>query len=362
MVCGPALAHHSVFVESANTLIKLNLKQSNMAYYRRYQNYTPVAKFISPNDIANFCTKEEGEQLIQFLEKYDGDFQPMIDTKKRFMSQQGYKYSGLSEKQWSMVRNTMQRASKPKLETFTAIQFNPPIDITVNKGAAFNHFKKKLGMKYGIFTLRVHEVVEATPSRGGGYYKLKMKVSPNADGTVSACRVCGKALTDHTSITTGIGPTCAKKIGAMKAYKSDVKKFMEEVKKEFAKVGITEMETWHSNIVENVQPILDAIEQQKTAPVAMIPEKPIATIYTKDIEWLPTDRSFVVNRTMGTKSEMINILYKLLKSNLDSYINIMNPKTTKWVKFEFSHSENHADYFKPMDPNCETIDYLIIKK
>lgn len=330
-----------------------------MAYYNRYQNYTPVAKFISPSDIANFCTKVEAEQIIKHLENYDGDFQPMRDTKSRYTNP---KYAGLSEKQWSMVRNSMNRANKPKLEAFKPILFHSPIDITINKGAAFNHFKKKLGMKYGIFTLHVHQIVDVTPSRSGQFYKLKLSVSPNADGTVSACRVCGKALTDHTSIATGIGPTCAKHIGAIKAYKSDVKLFMEEVKKEFAKVGVTEMEIWCSNIVENAQPILNAIEEQKTAPVTVIPDKPIATIYTKDIEWLPTDKSFVVNRTMGTNSEMINILYKVLKSNLDSYINIMNPKTTKWVKFGFSHSENHADFFKPVDPNCETINYLVIKK
>jgi len=338
----------------------------------RYKNYTPVDKFISPNDVANFCTKEEAEHLSKFLETYDGDFQPMRDTKSRFTSP---KYLGLSEKQWYMVRNTMSRANKPKLEVFKPIQFSQPIDITVNKKAAFDHYKKKLGMKYGIFTLRVHEIVEAISSRSGQYTKLKIRVSPNADGTVSACRVCGKALTDHTSIATGIGPTCAKHIGAMKAYKSDVKLFMEEVKKEFAKVGITEMEVWCSNIIMNVQPILNAIQEQKTAPVSItnttnVSVKPRTTLYTNFIDWLPVDKCFVVHRGMTNKisaesaqqADAISNLYKDLKEDHDRIITLLNPLTGKWVMFEFLHSENHADYFKPADPNCETIKQLIIKK
>lgn len=320
---------------------------------KRYANYQPVAKFMSPDHIQGFCTAEEARKLVQHLTNYGGTYSLMTEMRNKFNGQNGFKQSGLSEKQWDIIRKNMQieTPSKP----FIPVMFLHPCDITINKGAAFSHFKKKLGMKYGIFTLRVHNIKNIERSRGGSHYKITMDVSPNADGTVSACRVCGKSLTDHTSIATGIGPTCAKHIGAIKAYKNDVKKFMEEVKKEFAKIGVTEMTIWHTNIVEGVSPIMTEIENHFNQPVKV----EHATISAEHIEWVPQTKSFSVDLSMDKHSD-VRELYDVLKSNEIVYVNIINPKTTNWVKFVRTIVDSNKHIFKPCDPNTK-VDNLIVK-
>lgn len=329
-----------------------------MAYYRRYQQYTPVSKFVDPGHIAGFCTKEDAVKIIQYLTSYSGTFGPITDMKNRFLSQQGYQNSGLSEKQWAIVRNSMQRDAIAQMPAFTPVSFATPIDITINRSAAFSHFKKKLGMKYAIFTLRVHAIKEVTPSRNGKYMRIKLLVSPNADGTVSSCRICGKPLTDHKSIATGVGPSCAKHIGAAKLYKSDVQAFMEAVKKEFVEIGMTEIELWDSSIMENSHIILDEIRAQRTAATPAKKEE-VVTIDVNDIAWLQLDKSFLIDRTMCDKPS-IKRLYDVLKSDLIVYVNLINRKTSNWHKFEFLHTENHALVFKPSEP-IATVDHLVIK-
>lgn len=100
------------------------------------------------------------------------------------------------------------------------------------------------------------------------------------------------------------------------------------------------------------------------------PGKPRTTLYTNFIDWLPVDKCFVVHRGMTNKisaesaqqAEAISNLYKDLKEDHDRIITLLNPLTGKWVKFIYSHAENHADFFEPADPNCETIKQLVIKK
>ena len=334
-----------------------------MPYYRRYQQYTPVSKFTSPEHISGFCTKEEGAKIVYYLTTYNGSFNLMVEMKNRFLGQNGYKSSGLSEKQWEVVRNSMKRDSIVQMPAFTPVSFATPIDITINRSAAFSHFKRKLGMKYAIFTLRVHAIKEVTPSRNGKYMRIKLLVSPNADGTVSSCRICGKPLTDHKSIATGVGPSCAKHIGAAKLYKSDVQAFMEAVKKEFVEIGLTEIELWDSSIMENSHIILDEIRAQRTAstPTAPTKKEEVVTIDINDIAWLPTDKSFVIDKTMCSKPS-IQRLYDVLKSDLTVYVNILNTKTTNWYMFEFLHADNQSFdlVYKPSVP-LATVNHLIIK-
>lgn len=319
----------------------------------RYANHQPVPKFMSPDHIQGFCTADEAYKLVQHLNSYSGKFSLMIEMRDKFNGQNGYKQSGLSEKQWGIVRKNMHMETPAK--PFTPVMFLHPCDIVVNKTVAYSHFKKKLGMKYGIFTLRVHSIKNVERSRGGAYYKITMDVSPNADGPVSACRVCGKALTDHTSITTGIGPTCAKKIGATKAYKSDVKKFMEEVKKEFQKVGVTEITTWDSYIVQGSHPIMAEINNHFNKAVKI----EHVTVSTEHVDWLPYDKSFVVTRQMDKHSD-VKVLYDVLKSNEVVYVNLMNPKTTNWVKFKRRSITDNKHIFDPCDKH-PNVDSLIVK-
>lgn len=304
-----------------------------MAYYRtQYQNYTPVAKYLSPSLIAGFCTAEEADQIVAHLRNYSGTYRLMTEMRDKYNGQNGFKQSGLSEKQWQIVRKNMQ--IETPTQPFTPVLFNDkPVDILITKNAAFNHFKKKLGMDYGIFTLRVHSIEDFTRSRGGNFYKLKLRVSPNADGNVSACRVCGKALTDHTSITTGIGPTCVRKIGATKAYKTDVKAFMVELKKVFDKVGITEIEIWDSNILEGLQPILAEVKKHIEKPTAKVDH---ISISTEHIQWIPKQKAFSIDSSMNKYTD-VNRLYDVLKSESILYVNLVNPKTSNWVKFRKIH-------------------------
>lgn len=339
-----------------------------MAYYRRvtthgrviqYQNYQPVAKFMSPDHIQGFCTAEEAYKLVQHLRNYNGTYNLMAEMRDKFNGQNGFKQSGLSEKQWSIVKKNMEREAP--VPAFKPIILNDKlIDIVINKGSAFNHFKKKLGMDYAIFTLRVHSIENAERSRSGQFYKLKLRVSANADGNVSACRVCGKALTDPTSITTGIGPTCAKHIGAVKAYKTDVTKFMEELKKEFAKVGITEMEIWNSNIVEGGDEIMQLVENHFKTPVDEIEH---VTIRTDHINWVPQTKSFNVDASMHHHSD-IKQLYDVLHQGKKVYVNVLNPATTNWHRFEpLTRQIDNAWVFTPCDlPLNNKVQSLIVKQ
>lgn len=327
-----------------------------MAYYRRqFQNYTPVSKFMDPHHISGFCTPEESLQIINYLKSYSGTFHLMSEMRDKFLGANGYKQSGLSEKQWGIVRSSMKKDTPTK--PFVPVTFANPVDIVVNKGAAFSHFKKKLGLKYGIFTLRVHNIKSVEKSRSGNYYKITMDVSPNADGTVSACRYCGKYLTDPTSIATGIGPTCAKHSGVPKLYKQDVKKFMEEVKKEFDKIGVTEMTTWHVNIVQGIEPIWDEIKEQTDKPV----DVEHVTVSAEHIEWVPKNKSFSIDLSMDMHSDVKN-LYDVLKTDKMVYVNIINPKTTNWVKFAKLTSADTFWVFKPVDVATQSkVDSLIVK-
>tara|TARA_R110000868_G_scaffold268036_4_gene527287 strand:+ start:579 stop:1586 length:1008 start_codon:yes stop_codon:yes gene_type:complete len=330
-------------------------------YYRtQHANYQPVAKFMSPDHIQGFCTAEEAHKLVHHLTNYGGTHPLMAEMRDKFKAQNGSKQSGLSEKQWSIVRKNRKNL---QIETpsaaFVPVMFLHPCAITVNKGAAFSHFKKKLGMKYGIFTLKVLAIDNIEKSRGGSFYKVTMRVKPDADGAVSACRVCGKALTDHTSIATGIGPTCAKKVGAMKAYKSDVKKFMEEVKKEFDKVGVTVMTTWHTNIVDGLSPIMAEIKSHFEKPSIDIEH---CTISTDHIEWVPQTKTFSVDLSMD-KHPDIQMLYNVLRQNKKVYLNVVNPKTTNWHKFELTNQTNNTWTFIPCDlPVNNKVQSLIVKQ
>lgn len=330
-----------------------------MAYYRRhqYQNYQPVSKFVSPDHITGFCSASEAQEMITYLKNYSGTYPLMLEMRDKFNGQKGYQFSGLSMKQWSIVRKSMQIEAPPF--QFTPVTFTHPVDIVVNKGAAFQHFKNKLGMKYGIFTLRVHSIKSVEKSRSGNFYKITMDVSANADGAVSACRVCGKALTDHTSITTGVGPTCAKRIpGAVKAYKRNVSKFMEEMKKEFAKVGITEMTTWHTNIVEGAQPIMTEIhaQAQVTKSDAIKTAARCTVVSTDHIEWVPKAKCFWVDLSMD-KHQDVKQIYDLLKSDEDVCVDVFNPKTHRSVRFTNArHFTNTNQYIlNPSDPSIKGI-------
>lgn len=319
----------------------------------RYKNYQPVSKFISPAHIANFCTAEEAVQLINHLENYSGTYPLMIELRDKYNARKGHNASGLSEKQWSIVKKN--KSIETPQQPFRPTLFPFALDIVINKSAAFSHFKKKLGMKYGIFTLKVHSIENVVRSKSGNHYKLTMNVTPNTNGTVSVCRMCGKALTDHTSITTGIGPFCAKRLKAAKAYKSDVKKFMEDVKIEFDKIGITQIEVWDSQIVEGVLPIMTEIENHFNKPVKV----EHVTVLADHIDWLPIDRCFVVTRSMNQHSD-VQQLYNVLKSNEVVYVNIINPKTTNWVKFVRTIVDSNKHIFKPCDPHSK-VDNLIVK-
>ena len=330
-----------------------------MAYYNRYQNYTPVAKYLQPHLIPNFCTPEESKEIITYLYNYSGTFRVIEDCRNRYMNQT--KQEGLSEKQWRMIRNDMDRHKKASV-VFNPIDVHVPMPITINKSDAIKHFKNKLNLQYAVFTLKVTKVVNSVPSRNGQYRKLTLEVIPNTDGTVNVCRMCGKSLTDHKSIVSGVGPYCAKRLGAgiYQTYKSDIQKFMKDFQKELAKIGTTTIEIWDGNIKEGGADLINYIDNNETK-VAILPQKEVVSITTKDVEWLPSEKSFVASNKFKLTEE-VNQLYKVVESNKDCYINMWNPKSGNWAKFEFLHSENHAEYYVPCDDDLKNkVQHLIIK-
>ena len=335
-----------------------------MAYYKKFypsRNYVPTPKFVRPHHIDNFCTAEESDEIVKYLLQYTGTFQPIIDCRDKYTNQLGYQASGLSEKQWKMVKNSMERDKQTTQlsEPFKPRQV-PHIPITVNKSVAIKHFKEKLKLNYAVFTLKVVGITNVVPSRRKDLLKLTLEVVPNTDGTVNVCRMCGKALTDHRSIVSGVGPYCAKRLGAgiYHTYKTDIKKFMNQFKKELSKVGTTTVEVWSSAITAGYDEL--ALFVNKTKVDEPLKTKEYITITTKDLEWLPIDKSFVA--TLKKPTTALERLFNVVKSNKDCYINVMNPSTGNWVKFEYLDSQANAEYYKPCDDTMKkSIEHLIVK-
>ncbi len=304
------------------------------AYYPgRFGSYQPKPKYVRPDHIGNFVTKEVADKMISFVSNYTGDFPPIVNMKAVIDK-------GLTQSQWSLVLKSVNYAeAKEKKDSFAgvfkSIAFLPPIDAVLNKSIAYKHFKGKLKLNYAVYTVRIKEILDAIPSRGGNYWKVKLKVEPNTDGVVDVCRMCGKSLTDHTSIVTGVGPYCAKKLdpAVYDAYKKDTDKFMKMFKDEVSKIGETEIECWHNTLDDRAAHYIKQELDKMSSTATTKANKPNIKVLINHIEYNNELRTFYIKPTMD--SDDVNNLYSQL-GNGEVNITVVNPKTNNHVTFEFS--------------------------
>ena len=318
------------------------------SYGGRGNNTTPKPKFMRPDHIAGFVDSKTADEVITFLQTYAGTFPPLVDLRNRLSGNNGYAFSGLSEKQWAMVHNTykVHKRNTSELAPFTEIKLINPIDIVLNKKVAIDHFKKELKLKYAVYTVKVHSILDSVTSRGGQHKKLTLLVEPNTTGTVNVCRMCGKSLTDHKSIVSGVGPYCAKKLGAgiYHTYKTDIQKFMKEYAAELAKIGKTTVTAWHSQI-EGGEILADLVQRQidNTLPQEVTEAK----VLINHVQWIGPLKQFLINKI---DKPDINNLYSVLNTKNKLYISVVNINTGKSVRFEDSGEvERGFRKFIPLD-------------
>ena len=212
--------------------------------------------------------------------------------------------------------------------------------------------------------------------------KLCLTVVPDAEGTVDVCRVCGKSLVDHTSITTGVGPVCAKNLGIHKAYKDDIKKFMSELKVEFDKVGPTELTLWSASIKGNQDLIMKEVStlRHSSQPVGTAIPMTIVGKIDLGINWLryyPDSRTFVMEETGdGARHDHLpggvlpvgyRELYNKIQDNgseleKHSVVNIINPDTGNQVLFNWTGSKGGCWCYNSSNYGGRIYTFLIPRK
>lgn len=275
------------------------------SFYRRRYGYrrrrptgpAPGAQKQKYQDCTKFGLPAE---LNTFLLNYTDS-----DTFMKSFQEQLAKY-GLTEKQWKIVENKLahHKAKTNPLKTPLPTMQVANIPIFINRTAAFREIRDPYKLPYGIFSLKIKSISNAGKARNGNIY-AEIEVEADADSPVNACRICGKTLRDHKSVVSGIGPDCAKKLGALYiTYKQDVQKFVNDFKIEAAKVGIMKIKIWNFQIKENssefikicnmfwaqpsnVKSRISAIAKQvpnKGQPVTAISANDIITTYL----WDPT--------------------------------------------------------------------------
>lgn len=308
---------------------------SKGAYFpQRYYNQTPKPKYMRPDLISNYVDKDTADKMISLLINYSGDFPPLVNMQAALSK-------GLTESQWAVVLKAMKlKEAKDKKTIYnlnsTPINFIPALDAVLNKSVAYKHFRGKLKLSYAVYTVRIKEIVDATPSRGGNFWKLKMKVEPNVDGVVNVCRMCGKSLTDHTSIVTGVGPYCAKRLdpAVYQAYKKDTDKFMKLFKDEVSKIGVTEIECWHNALDDKTANYIKEHLDKSVSGATAEPSKPNAKVLINHIEYNPQLKTFHIRKNMCVNDD-VNALYdQYEKSSGDMTVTIVNPKSGNHVTFK----------------------------
>lgn len=166
--------------------------------------------------------------IIAWLSNYTGTDTFILDVKIRFQM-----YNELSVKQWQSVCDTIDRLQKalPANTMLPIYNLHTPVTLFLKRSTAFK-IRDNHGLAFGVFSVRVLAINAATRGRYGIKYELL--IEPDFDTPVNACRVCGKTLTDATSISTYIGPQCAKMYGgsSYKQYKIDPAKFRHDFKVE----------------------------------------------------------------------------------------------------------------------------------
>lgn len=306
---------------------------------RTFRPYVAAPKYATPSLIGlpNDC--------VNWLQSYSGQDVFVSSLKDQFI-----KNGSLTEKQWRMAdknyRNTLPKVQLP------ALNLNTPLPIVINRAAAFRETRDKLKIQYGIFALKVMSINNAGIAHNGNRW-AELEVIADADSPVNACRICGKTLTDHASVLTGVGSVCAKKYfsSLYATYKKDPAKFIAPFKAEVAKLGVFKVRIWQNQVKENVSGLATAIDmflnQTTTVPITPTPtvtapqpiQPPAATIpkflyinwNAKSDPWKLTDSGAY---SWKVSTELFNYIINQVYMGANPVLKIFNLTTGNEVKFE----------------------------
>ena len=161
----------------------------------------------------------QSQEVFEWLENYNGTFEFLISLKVQ-LTTKGY----LSDKQISAAERCMQRDKQPKLEVV-----KPKPTFSVKAGQVLEvrkGFAKKMAQlnnsPVAFHNFEVNEVKAETSKAILVRIKASSKVT-------SHCCVCGRTLTDPTSVISGIGPDCAEKSGIPYGAVEMTKEAMEQI-------------------------------------------------------------------------------------------------------------------------------------
>lgn len=199
----------------------------------RTNTTTPAPTNLSPADTV---------ELINYVTNYKGTFRFMLDLQGKYNVNKA-----LSPAQWAAVekcykRDTQYKAPQSVTPNVVApakyFAFANPVPVVLTRKGAMA-LKRKYNLSFGPFTVEILGAYDNVSRRGYRNYVMRV----NASGAVNVCRVCGKSLVDHKSVVSGIGPVCAKNLGAIyHTYQTDIQKFMADFAAQCAAIGNMEIE------------------------------------------------------------------------------------------------------------------------
>lgn len=240
----------------------------------------PITKYKDPTSVGLPM------QLKTDLINYSGSNSFLITLREQ-VSRWGH----LSEKQWRIAFKHLNVPTAPSVVQYPELLLNAPLPIFVNRTAAFREIRDKYKLSYGIFALKITKVFAAGKARNGNHW-AELEVVADTDSAVSCCRICGKTLTDQRSIVSGIGPECAKRLGAIyHTYKADIQKFMADFKTHAAAIGPMRVKIWENQIKEN-HPNFMLAHRQFTSQTPLTPIMPALPLNAPQ---KPTPPPFVPN-------------------------------------------------------------------
>lgn len=233
------------------------------------QNTAPKSPLSdAPNNIADVTLRNA---IVHFAMTYNGTFKFMVDMKARLLNN-----TGLTENQWNAVTKCYTRDAQykaPLLVTPNIIApakyfaFANPVPVVLTRKGAMA-LKKKYNLTFGPFTVEILGAYDTVSRRGYRNYIMCVNVS----GAVNVCRVCGKSLVDHKSVVSGIGPVCAKNLGAIyHTYKTDIQKFMADFATQCAVIGNMEIEFNSWSFKEGYQQMNMAFDAAKQSNNVITP-------------------------------------------------------------------------------------------
>ena len=233
------------------------------------QNTAPKSPLSdAPNNIADVTLRNA---IVYFAMTYNGTFKFMVDMKARLLNN-----TGLTENQWNAVTKCYTRDAQykaPLLVTPNIIApakyfaFANPVPVVLTRKGAMA-LKKKYNLTFGPFTVEILGAYDTVSRRGYRNYIMCVNVS----GAVNVCRVCGKSLVDHKSVVSGIGPVCAKNLGAIyHTYKTDIQKFMADFATQCAVIGNMEIEFNSWSFKEGYQQMNMAFDAAKQSNNVITP-------------------------------------------------------------------------------------------